>query len=689
MVSGAFVKKVPTRQSLETKAVDYRHSSTGYHHVPIQEIRDTTGSGSLHGHERKRPNYLCNFILAAHFTALFWKEILSFSEIKEVNAASYRSKPQPTSVLLGGSATLSCGFDGLEENEAVHWLGPPNLHYISEGTSVSGKYPRMFITGEGNSGDTTGVYNLNIRDVRLEDEGVYRCSTFSLKDPEDVKLTVIVPPVRPPIIMERFASPRVAGQSLQLTCRSEGGRPLPSLAWYNGTTRHSRFAHAAGSVDNDMIEYDMYVPFLTKWDNGINMTCVADQGLPSLVMPQRTSITMNVLYPPKVYVPQSYFRVREGEPVNLTCTAEGNPVPVVTWKRGHSDIIKAVSRSDVGTYQCKADNGIPPSDVGSIRLDILYPPSIQKTFDEKVNVLYDSEDEFFLECKADGNPTPRVRWRRKNTDLYFNNPLRFSRLDYQTEGTYECVADSLAFSESVKEAVIDVIGRPDIRGDPETAHATQGSSVTLLCEVTSDPPPDSIIWSWRNPEGREITLTGGSVDGLTIRGKTTDDYTESLMILDHVSSASSGDYICKATNMFGSDSREFRVIVTGKDCKDGQPKQVNLEPSDINLDVLEAATKPLPPPRMAKDPYAIGISYPRLAVPAHSYPTSDRGSRGECKHQSPHKYRHKGSRPQEEIEKIEREYRAPRWQLLSERKDVHQYDDAVGEFEDYHGVGRY
>ncbi|XP_019617138.1 PREDICTED: cell adhesion molecule-related/down-regulated by oncogenes-like [Branchiostoma belcheri] len=582
--------------------------------------------------------------------------VVVLSMAMKVNAASYRSKPQPTSVLLGGSATLSCGFDGLEENEAVHWLGPPNLHYISEGTSVSGKYPRMFITGEGNSGDTTGVYNLNIRDVRLEDEGVYRCSTFSLKDPEDVKLTVIVPPVRPPIIMERFASPRVAGQSLQLTCRSEGGRPLPSLAWYNGTTRHSRFAHAAGSVDNDMIEYDMYVPFLTKWDNGINMTCVADQGLPSLVMPQRTSITMNVLY----------------------------------------------------------------------------PPSIQKTFDEKVNVLYDSEEEFFLECKADGNPTPRVRWRRKNTDLYFNNPLRFSRLDYQTEGTYECVADSLAFSESVKEAVIDVIGRPDIRGDPETAHATQGSSVTLLCEVTSDPPPDSIIWSWRNPEGREITLTGGSVDGLTIRGKTTDDYTESLMILDHVSSASSGDYICKATNMFGSDSREFRVIVTGppvimiavvtgvlvvsilltlvaiifiirrkdlicgkkekgKDCKDGQPKQVNLEPSDINLDVLEAATKPLPPPRMAKDPYAIGISYPRrcLAVPAHSYPTSDRGSRSECKHQSPHKYRHKGSRPQEEIEKIEREYRAPRWQLLSERKDVHQYDDAVGEFEDYHGVGRY
>ncbi|CAH1230007.1 KIRREL2 [Branchiostoma lanceolatum] len=667
--------------------------------------------------------------------------LLVLSMATKVNAAVYRSKPQPISVLLGGSATLPCGFDDLKENEAVHWLGPPNLHYISEGTSVSGKYPRMFITGEGNSGDTTGVYNLNIRDVKLEDEGVYRCSTFSLKDPEDVKLTVIVPPLTPPIIIERFASPRVAGQDLQLTCRSEGGRPLPSLAWYNGTTRHSRFAHAAESTDDDMIEYDMYVPYLTKWDNGINMTCVADQGLPSLVIPQRTSITMNVLYPPKVYVPQSYFRVREGEPVNLTCTAEGNPVPVVTWKRlggahwrgnndrGHSDIIKAVSRSDVGTYQCKADNGVG-SDVGSIRLDILYPPSIKETFDETVNVLYDSEEEFFLECKADGNPTPRVRWRRKNTDLYFNNPLRFSRLDYQTEGTYECVADSLAFSESVKEAVIDVIGRPDIRGDPETAHATQGSSVTLLCEVTSDPPPDSIIWSWRNPEGREITLTGGSVDGLTIRGKTTDDYTESLMILDHVSSAGSGDYICKATNMFGSDTREFRVMVTGppvimiavvtgvlvvsilltlvaiifivrrkdlicgkkekgKDCKDGQPKQVNLEPSDINLDVLEAATKPLPPPRMAKDPYAIGISYPRFAVPAHSYSTPDRGNRGECKHQSPHRHRHKGSRPQEEIEKIEREYRAPRWQLLSDRKDVHQYDDALGEFEDYHGAGRY
>eukprot|EP00058_Branchiostoma_floridae_P005077 XP_002590565.1 hypothetical protein BRAFLDRAFT_83800 [Branchiostoma floridae] len=537
--------------------------------------------------------------------------LLTFlSLVLKVHAAWYSVEPQPTSVLLGGSVTIFCAFDGINKNDAVHWFGPPNLHFISEGTSVSEKYPRVFVSGQGNSGDNTGVYNLNIRDVRMEDEGVYRCSTFSLKEPEDVKLTVIVPPPRPPIIMGD-RSPREEGGSLHLTCRSEGGRPLPSLAWYNGTRRYSHLT-STGVVSNDnllnVVEQTLDVPYLGKWDNGANFSCVADQGLPNLLPPKTTSILFQVLY----------------------------------------------------------------------------PPSIRPTFDEKVNVLYDNEEEFFLECKADGNPTPRVRWRRKNTDLYFSNPLRFSRLDYQTEGTYECVADSSIFPQDVKDAVIDVIGKPDIRGDPETAHATQGSSVTLLCEVTSDPSPGSIIWYWRSVDGQEIELTKGSIDGLTVRQKTTDSYTESLLILDHVSSGSSGDYICKAINMFGSDTREYRVIVSGppvimiaivtgvlvvsilltlvavifiirrrdvicgnrshvKECKESQPTHLNIEPCDVELDNVECTTKPIPPPRPDKDPYAIGISYPRLGahVRAPEYSTADRRKQAECKHPSPHRHRHK------------------------------------------------
>ncbi|XP_035685886.1 hemicentin-2-like isoform X1 [Branchiostoma floridae] len=667
--------------------------------------------------------------------------LLTFlSLVLKVHAAWYSVEPQPTSVLLGGSVTIFCAFDGINKNDAVHWFGPPNLHFISEGTSVSEKYPRVFVSGQGNSGDNTGVYNLNIRDVRMEDEGVYRCSTFSLKEPEDVKLTVIVPPPRPPIIMGD-RSPREEGGSLHLTCRSEGGRPLPSLAWYNGTRRYSHLT-STGVVSNDnllnVVEQTLDVPYLGKWDNGANFSCVADQGLPNLLPPKTTSILFQVLYSPTVFVPRTYFKVREGESANLTCLTNGNPIPEVTWRktsasgvqrrvndvRGQSNVIQPVSRLDAGTYQCKADNGIQPVDTASIKLDVLYPPSIRPTFDEKVNVLYDNEEEFFLECKADGNPTPRVRWRRKNTDLYFSNPLRFSRLDYQTEGTYECVADSSIFPQDVKDAVIDVIGKPDIRGDPETAHATQGSSVTLLCEVTSDPSPGSIIWYWRSVDGQEIELTKGSIDGLTVRQKTTDSYTESLLILDHVSSGSSGDYICKAINMFGSDTREYRVIVSGppvimiaivtgvlvvsilltlvavifiirrrdvicgnrshvKECKESQPTHLNIEPCDVELDNVECTTKPIPPPRPDKDPYAIGISYPRLGahVRAPEYSTADRRKQAECKHPSPHRHRHKKYHHRNDhVGRVERDYQVQRWEVVSKTKDLQPYGDVfVGE----------
>ncbi|CAH1270863.1 DAPK1, partial [Branchiostoma lanceolatum] len=52
----------------------------------------------------------------------------------------------------------------------------------------------------------------------------------------------------------------------------------------------------------------------------------------------------------------------------------------------------------------------------------------------------------------------KPRWRRKDTSLYWDNPLRFHRVRYDVQGTYQCVAASDGFREVTKDVFIDVVG---------------------------------------------------------------------------------------------------------------------------------------------------------------------------------------------------------------------------------------
>ena len=78
--------------------------------------------------------------------------------------------------------------------------------------------------------------------------------------------------------------------------------------------------------------------------------------------------------------------------------------------------------------------------------------------EKKVTVLQGDED-FILKCLVDGNPKPQVKWRRKDTNLYWENPLRFHKVHYNVEGMYQCVAVSDGFTPKTKDVFIDVIGK--------------------------------------------------------------------------------------------------------------------------------------------------------------------------------------------------------------------------------------
>lgn len=90
---------------------------------------------------------------------------------------------------------------------------------------------------------TLNPATFSIANLTADDEGTYRCRVDFLRSPTKntkVQLTVIVPPENLAILNERgshikhyILGPYNEGSSINLTCISSGGRPLPKLTWWH------------------------------------------------------------------------------------------------------------------------------------------------------------------------------------------------------------------------------------------------------------------------------------------------------------------------------------------------------------------------------------------------------------------------------------------------------------------------
>ncbi|XP_078617611.1 kin of IRRE-like protein 1 [Branchiostoma floridae x Branchiostoma japonicum] len=595
-----------------------------------------------------------------------------------IDCAKYRITPSSTSVLQGQTVILQCAFYDLTTKDIATWEGPPDLQSVSMRRIVNPKYPRHHIVGD----ESKGTFNLQISNVQLKDGGRYRCGAFGL-DSKEATLTVIVPLPRPPVI-KGAELPTKAGQQLTLSCSSTGGHPQPRLTWYNESRifKHMEVIHheSAGRTVVDLV-----LPGLTRWDNGVNFTCTADQGYPQLTQPKASSAILSVHYPPTVIVPQTSVHVREGNPANLSCLVDSNPPAMVTWRKlGHGLVIKGknenrgqtmslpkASRYDSGVYECTADNGVLPHGMGTATLDVQYAPWIDPTMDDEITLMHDQEG-FKLRCLADGNPKPHIRWRRKDTTLYWENPLRFHRVRYDVEGTYQCVATSGGFQEVTKDTFINIVGRPQLLGE-ESVSATAvaaGGTARFACDITADPMPDRVIWLWRDRDGIEKELTVASGEFITINKKRDMDVksSSSSLTIKDVAYKNEGTYICRASNMFGSVQRNFQLQLTESDhvpaiiiattagivlvvtiviigisvakkkgliCVTRPPEPLGVSSprpmppipkygrkrghgtndsgvEDLELQEVDGTMKPRPPPRVDKEWKAVGLTYTGL-----------------------------------------------------------------------------
>lgn len=151
----------------------------------------------------------------------------------------------------------------------------------------------------------------------------------------------------------------------------------------------------------------------------------------------------------------------------------------------------------------------------------------------------EKEGSVTLQCNVDAKPrVNNVRWTRNGRFIATTFTHTINRVTIQDAGKYTCTADNDLGQVGEAELTLDVQYPPQvtIEGLPITRQreADYGESVSIQCNVTSNPPPITVEWL---REGRPEFRQPGDV--LKIHSVTAD---------------SAGTYTCRAINVLSPTS---------------------------------------------------------------------------------------------------------------------------------------
>jgi len=206
--------------------------------------------------------------------------------------------------------------------------------------------------------------------------------------------------------------------------------------------------------------------------------------------PVRSQIAhLEVVIPPRIEDEQSSsdVAVPEGGSVKLNCRAEGFPKPTVTWRRPGGEMITVrkgankmkaekvagevihlhkVTRSEMGSYMCIANNGVPPAVSKTVQLNVNFQPQISAPV-QLIGARRRSEQS--LSCTAEASPKPINYWtfgtgemivanekflvKEEPINSYkFRMTLTIKHLQGADFGTYRCISkNSIGQAKEVVE----------------------------------------------------------------------------------------------------------------------------------------------------------------------------------------------------------------------------------------------
>uniref|UniRef100_A0A1A8HAD0 Kin of IRRE-like protein 1 n=2 Tax=Nothobranchius korthausae TaxID=1143690 RepID=A0A1A8HAD0_9TELE len=415
--------------------------------------------------------------------------------LNQVWCVRFSQEPADQSVVLGERVVLSCvvfNYTGI-----VQWTKDGLALGSEEGLKA---WPRYRIL----RALDIGQYNLEISNSELSDDSLYECqATEAALRSRRAKLNVLIPP-EDPVVEGTPELLLMAGSPHNLTCVTRGAKPAAHIQWTkNGVPVDGAYHSTEVLPDRKRVTSRSYLPITpVDTDSSSNFTCVASN--PAVPMGKRATVTLNVHHPPTVTLSIEPRSVLEGERVTFTCQATANP-PIMGYRWAKGGVLLEGARESVFVttadhsfftepVSCQVFNAVGNTNV-SILVDVHFGPILVV---EPRPVTVDADSDVTLNCKWSGNPPLTLTWTKKGSSMVLsnNNQLHLKSVSQVDAGQYVCKAIVPRIGVGETEVTLTVNGPPIISSDP-VQYAVRGERGEIKCYIASTPPPDKIVWAWK------------------------------------------------------------------------------------------------------------------------------------------------------------------------------------------------
>ncbi|XP_048029499.1 protein turtle homolog A isoform X2 [Megalobrama amblycephala] len=360
------------------------------------------------------------------------------------------TSPPAVEVFLGRSVTLKCAAQGNPR---------PTITWSKDGGPIKSQNKVKIMNG-----------SVSFHAVSRETSGQYQCHASNTEGnvTHITKVKVIGPPV---IVIPPTDAVLNMSQDAKLKCQAEADPPNMTYVWQ----RQGEDIYHIESLKSRVkiiVDGTLLIARLTPADSG-NYTCMPTNGLPVspsasailtvqhpaqvMQMPKLTFLPTGmrgvIACPVRAEPPLSHVDwIKDGKPLNLdmypgwTLTSEG------------SIVIATANDDAAGVYTCTPYNSFGTMGQSEPSIVILQDPPSFKMSPRK-EYRQDVGRILVIPCQMDGNPAPKVSWKKVGTasrslfTLAANGSLILHPLSKDHQGEWECSSTNRVATVSARTTV--------------------------------------------------------------------------------------------------------------------------------------------------------------------------------------------------------------------------------------------
>uniref|UniRef100_A0A3P9PMS7 Neural cell adhesion molecule 1a n=1 Tax=Poecilia reticulata TaxID=8081 RepID=A0A3P9PMS7_POERE len=480
----------------------------------------------------------------------------SVSSFLHSAAIQVQITPAQGEISVGESKFFLCEVVG--DAKDIDWFSP-------SGEKILLSRPNISVSRSDESTSILTIYHANV-----DNAGIYKC--LAKNADKEAQATVQVK-IFQKITFQSAPSPQEfnEGDNADIVCDVVSSPP-PTIIWkHKGSKLQSAKDVRYKIMDNG----HLLIRGIKKVDEGM-YNCEARVMARGEIDFRTIKVIVNVLPTIRARKSEVNATADVGESALLACDADGFPEPTVTWAHnnivletgdkyslnedGSELVIKEVRKVDEGDYTCIAKNKAGEK-TEEVSLNVFVLPNITYFNNQTAS---EFDEEVTLTCEASGDPTPTISWRFGNRvftegeqsldrNVVVRSHARVSSLtlkdvQFTDAGRYLCTASN-SIGEDNQQLFLEVRYSPKIMG-LVTAHTWEGNPANISCEVAANPRA-SVVWF---RDGMELPTANST------NIKIFNTPTISLLEITPESQNDFGSYNCTATNVIGSESKEFILI---------------------------------------------------------------------------------------------------------------------------------